>query len=69
MRAAGERDPDTAILDAEADGLESDGSPMASDTLELRLNWKSGGRLFRKRRSLARQTARSYPKAGSALRG
>ena len=32
MRAAGERDPDTCMCDAEGDGLESDISPMNSDT-------------------------------------
>jgi hypothetical protein len=45
MRAAGERGPDTAMRDAEGDGLESDGLGH--------LRRKSGGRLFRQRRSLA----------------
>jgi hypothetical protein len=32
VRAKGEGDPDTFMCDAEVDGLESDGSPMNSDT-------------------------------------
>ena len=32
MRATGEGDPDTVMCDAEGDELESDGSPIISDT-------------------------------------
>ena len=32
VRATGEGDPDTFMCDAEVDGLESDRSPMDSDT-------------------------------------
>ena len=32
VRSTGEGDPDTFMCDAEVDGLESDGSPMNSDT-------------------------------------
>jgi hypothetical protein len=61
----GEGDPDTVMRDAEGDGLESDRSPVDSDTFV----GNRGRRTFQTATgSLARQTAGSYPKAGSALR-
>jgi hypothetical protein len=65
VRATGEGDPDTCISDAEGDGLESDRSPMDSDT-DVR---NPVDDFQTETASLARQTAGSYPKAGSDLRG
>jgi hypothetical protein len=64
-RATGEGDPDTFVCDIEGDGLESDRSPMDSDT-NVR---NTVDDFFRTETdSLARQTAGSYPKAKSTLR-
>ena len=67
VRATGEGAPDTVMRDAEGDGLESDRSPMGSDT-NVR-NPVDDFSFQTETDSLAPRTAGSYPKPGSALRG